>query len=110
MEKNYRVLRQMPDSINTSVAKNFQPYLLSLDFSEEQELETDMRTNSPGLFSIEENNLYSTDFIQLMRSFDLFYYMDGRFPLTTGHLYIPDGKKPEEVANEYINRKNPYEQ
>ena len=45
-----------------------------------------------------------------MRLFDLFYYMNGRLTLTTGHLYIPVGDRPEEVGEEYINMKDLYEQ
>ena len=66
-----------------------------------------MRKNDPGLFNIEENNLYSAE---LMRSFDLFYYMNERLPLTTGYLYIRDGDRPEEVGEECINTNDLYKQ
>ena len=97
----------MHDSIITSVTDNFQAYLLSQDFSKQQELEMNMRTNGPSLFSIKENSLCSTE---LTRLFDLFYYMNGRLPLATSHLYIQDRDRPKEVGEEYINMKDPYEQ
>ena len=45
MEKNYKMLRRVHDSIYSNVAENFLAYLFLLDFSEQGEIENDMRTN-----------------------------------------------------------------
>ena len=45
----------------------------------------------------------------LLNYFDFFYYINGRFPNTTGHLYVPDGEKPQEVEGDILNMKKLYE-
>ena len=50
MEKNYKILRRVYDSIFATIAENFQPYLNSL--SEEEVTEIDSDFVSSGLASI----------------------------------------------------------
>lgn len=71
--------------------RNFQAYLFSPDFSEQEEIENDIGTNSSRIFHISENLGANSP----LNSFDLFYYINGRFPFTAGHLYVPDGVKPD---------------
>ena len=52
METNYKVLRRVYDSIYSNLAKNFQPYLFCLDFSEQGEIENDININGPGITNI----------------------------------------------------------
>ena len=52
METNYKVLRRVYDSMYSNVAKNFQPYLFCLDFSEQGEIENDININGPRITNI----------------------------------------------------------
>ena len=91
MGRNYKVLWMVHYSIQSSIAENFQAYLFSPDFSEQEEIENDIGTNSSRIFNISENLGANSP----LNSFDLFYYINGRFPFTAGHLYVPDEVKPD---------------
>ena len=75
------------------IAENFKIYLESLDFNEIKVLNLDIKVNGGGLLPIEN---YS-DSVELLKAFDLFYYINGRLPLTTGLLTIPDGAVPKSL-------------
>ena len=101
MEKKFKVLRRMHDSIYSNISEIFQAYLFSLDFSKQEEVENGIRTNRLGIMNIRENLGANS----LLNSFDLFYYIIGRFPFTTGHLYVPDREISDEVNGEKLNIK-----
>ena len=43
--------------------------------------------------------------MQFFISLVLFYYLNGIIPLTNGHLFVPNGKKSEEIEGEKLNVK-----
>ena len=83
MEKNYRILRRVHGELFTSAEENFQFYLNSLDQTEMEEIDADFIGS--GLKSIQ--NVESTT--ELLILFDFFYFINGRFPTTTAHTFIP---------------------
>ena len=103
MEKIYRILRRVHNEIYTSRAQNFQFYINSLEQSELEEIDTDFV--SSGLNSIQ--NIDSAT--ELMMLFEFFYFLNGRFPTTTAHMFIPSTDLPMEVNGEEINMKKLYE-
>ena len=66
----------------------------------------DLAANGGGIQPIEK---YS-DCVELLQAFDLFYYINGRLPYTTGLLPIPDGNFPSFVDSQKISIKKPYEE
>ena len=46
---------------------------------------------------------------ELLMLFDLFYFVNGRFPSTTAHTFIPRGNLPMEVNGKELNIKKLYE-
>ena len=103
MEKNYRILRRVHGVLYTSVAENFQFYINSLDQAEIEEINTDFIGS--GLNYIQ--NVESAT--ELLMLFDFFYFINGRYPATTAHTFIPRPELPMEVNGEEINIKNLYE-
>ena len=93
----------MHNEIYTSIAQNFQLYINSLEQSELEEVGTDFV--SSGLISIQ--NIDSAT--ELMMLFEFFYFVNGRFPTTTAHMFIPRVDLPMEVNGEEISMKKLYE-
>ena len=60
------MLRRVHDSIYSNIAENFQAYLFSLNFSEQEEIENDIRPNRSGILNIRENLTANS----LLNSFD----------------------------------------
>ena len=48
--------------------------------------------------------------VELLDSFALFYYLNSGLPITNGHLFEPNGEKPEEIEGEMLNLKLLYEE
>ena len=84
---NYRVEGRVYAVLYQQIAESFKRYLESLDFDDIQTLNLDLAANGGGIQPIEN---YS-DSVELLQVFDLFYYINGRLPYTTGLLPIPDG-------------------
>ena len=99
MAKNYRILRLLHGVLYASVAENFQFYINSLDQAEIEEINTDFIGS--GLNSIQ--NVESATELSML--FDFFYFINGRFPATTAHTFIPRPELPMEVNGEEINKK-----
>ena len=57
---------------------------------------------SLGILNIRENLGANS----LLNFFEFLYYINRRFSLTTGQLYVPDGEKPDEVKGKKTNIKN----
>ena len=77
----------------------------SLDFIAKQAINIDIRANGCGFLPIEN---YS-DSVELLGAFELFYYVNGRFPFTNGFLTIPDGNFPKFFGDQKISIKTLYE-
>ena len=65
------------------------------------ELERDFRTNRNGFLSIRDTESAT----ELFNSFSMFYYLNGRFPFTDGHLFVPDGHAPFSIIGDNLNLK-----
>ena len=89
----------MTDSISLTIAKNFQLYLDSLSEEEVQKIDSDFITS--GLASIQDTESAH----DLLALFDIFYFVNGRFPTATGDTFVPKGDSPLEVNDEEVNIK-----
>ena len=68
-----------------------------------QELDDDIKANGLGvILLLDIENAY-----ELLTIFQMFYYLNGRLPLTNGLLVVSNGEVPE--GSEKINLKNLYE-
>ena len=85
---NYKVQRRIYAILCEKIAQSSKRYLELLDLDEIQALNLDLVANDGGIQPIEK---YS-DCVELLQPFDLFYYINGRLPYTTGLLPIPDGE------------------
>ena len=73
------------------VAGSFIEYMHSLNVNKIQQLDDDLKANMWGTkFLLEIENAH-----ELLTIFQMFYYFDGRLPLTNGLLIVPDGEVPE---------------
>ena len=88
-------------NIYQSAADNFLHYVSSLDLDKINELNGDVRVNGPGMLNINQQ----TSARSLLETFDSFYHINGRFPLTNGQLYVPNGEKLEEITGDKLNLK-----
>ena len=103
VESNYKRSRRLYLTLFIDIADSFIEYIHSLDINEIQGLDDDLKANGWELQSLlEVENTY-----ELLTVFQMFYYLNGRFPLTNGLLIVPDGEVPE--GREKINLKQLYE-
>ena len=103
VEKNYRISRRVYQSLFVDIADSFIEYIHSLDVNETQQIDDDLKVNGWGTKSLLEiENAY-----ELLNIFQMFYYFNGRLPLTNGLLIVPDGEVSE--VTEKINLKLLYE-
>ena len=72
----------MYNTIYKTIPKNFREYFWTLEFDEVEGLNNDIKSNCWAFETIQE---YDSSF-ELMKSFDIFYYLNGRFPYTNGLL------------------------
>ena len=103
---NFKISRTIYAVLYQDIYHSFQEFLQSLDFDEIQALHINIQANSMGLLPI-ENYIDTTELLQV---FDLFYYMNGRSPFTTGLLPIQYGDFPAFVGDQKISIKKLYEQ
>ena len=78
IESNYRISRRIYAVLYQDICHTLQEFLQSLDFDEIQALNLDIQVNGGDLLLIENY----TGTVELLQVFDLFYYMNGRFPFT----------------------------
>ena len=91
VESNYKISSPVYQAFFIDIADSFIEYIHSLDINEIQELDDDLKANGWGVKSLlEVENAY-----ELLNFFQIFYYFNGRFPLTNGLLIFPDGEVPE---------------
>ena len=103
VESNYRIIRGVYQSLYSDVADIFFEYIHSLNPDEIQQLNEDLKSNRWGAINL----LEIQNSIELLSIMQLFYYLNGRLPLTNGLLIVPDGEVPD--GEEKINLKNLYE-
>ena len=103
MSKNYRLLRRIHHDLYTTIAESFKLYLSTLTQSEFDGIDSDII--SSGLSSL-QNIETATELLML---FDFFYFVNGRFPTTGVHMFIPRADLPMEVNGEELNIKKLYE-
>ena len=103
MTKIYRLLRRVNHDMYTTIAENFQYYLSTLTQSEFDKIDSDII--SSGLNSL-QNVETATELLML---FDLFYFVNGRFPTTGVHTFIRRADLPMEENCEELNIKKLYE-
>ena len=88
VESNYKRSRRLYLTLFIDIADSFIEYIHSLDINEIQGLDDDLKANGWELQSLlEVENAY-----ELLTVFQMFYYLNGRFPLTNGLLIVPDGE------------------
>ena len=99
VEYNHKVPRRVFQSLFVDISDSFIEFIHSLSPDKIQELDDDTKTNGWGVKSmLEVENAY-----KLLTIFQMFYYLNGGFPLTNGLLIVPDGEVPE--GEEKINLK-----
>ena len=79
-----------------NVAENLKNYLAVLDSVEIKALNEDIKDNGWGLLPIERNE----NVVELLKLFNIFYYINRRFPYATGLLSIPDRDAPSFAQGE----------
>ena len=95
VESNYKTYWRVFQGLSINIADSSIVYIHSLDINEIQELDDDLKANGWGVKSLlEVENAY-----ELLTVFQIFYYLNGRFPLTNGLLIVPDGEVPEGKKN-----------
>ena len=103
VEINNKISRRVYQALFINIADIFIEYIHSLDPNEIQELDNDLKVNRRAVKSLlEVENAY-----ELLTVFQTFHYVNGRFPLTSGLLIVPDGEMPE--GTEKVNLKLLYE-
>ena len=90
IEKNYRLFRRVYQSLFVDTADIFIQYIYSLEPEEIKQLDDNIKTNWWGIESIVDIQ----NSFELLRIFQLVYYLNGRVPLTNGLLPVPDGETP----------------
>ena len=89
VENNYKISRRL--SLFVDISDSFIEYIYPLIPDEIQELDADIKINRWGIKSLLEVE-YA---YELLSVFEMFYRLDGRFPLTNGLLIVPYGEVPE---------------
>ena len=103
MTNNYKLLRTTHRDVYTTFAENFQYYLSTLTQADFDEIDADIVAS--GLNSL-QNVDSATEMLML---FDFFYFVNGRFPTTAAHTFVPLADLPMEVNGEQLNLKKLHE-
>ena len=101
MKYNYQIARRVYQSTYENLAEQFKIYVNSLPHDKTDELERDFRGSGNGLVSIRDTESVT----ELFNSFAMFYYLNGRFPFTDGHRFVPDGDAPPSIIGDKLNLK-----
>ena len=91
IDKNYMICRGLYQALFYEIAETFIQYVDALATDEIEQLDADLKANGWGVKSI----VKIEDCIKLLKMFQLFFYLNGRLPLTNGYLLIPDGEMPD---------------
>ena len=103
MTRNYKKLRPVHNDRYKTVAENFKYYFENLNETDLNEIEADMVCSE---LSSPQNLKIATELLML---FDYFYFINGRFPTTNEHTFVPRAKLPLKVNGEELNIKKLYE-
>ena len=101
MKHNYQVARSVYQSTYENLVEQFKIYVNNLPSDKIDKLKRDFCANGNGFLSIRDTQSAT----ELLHSFALFYYLDGRFPFTDGHLYVPDDDVPPGIISDKLNLK-----
>ena len=66
-----------------------------------EELERDFPANGNGLLWTRDTESATV----LFNLFVMFYYLNGRFPFTDGHLFVPGSDAPSSIIGDKLNLK-----
>ena len=92
-ESNYRIIRRVYQSLYSHVADILFEYIHSLDPDDIQQLDEDLISNEWGAINLLEiQNSIELLSLSIMQ---LFYYLNGRLPLTNGLLIVLNGEVPD---------------
>ena len=105
IETNGKVCRRVCGMLYYDVAENFKSYLISLDFVEIKAPYNDIKANSRGLLPTE----WYKNAVELLKSFNIFYFINRRFTYKIGLLSVPDVHAPSFVQGKKISMKDLYE-
>ena len=101
IERNYRIARRVYQQLHNDTSDLFADFIRSLSVFEIQDMDEDIAVNGWGVKEISE----VTDSEEMMKIFQNFYSMTGRFPLSNSLLIVPDGDAPPD---EKLNMKQLY--
>ena len=101
--KNCKILRRVHNGLYKTVTENFKYYFDNLNETDLDEIEAYMVSN--GLNSTK--NVQNAS--ELLMLFDYFYFINGRFPTTNEHTFVPRVNLSLEVNREELNIKKLYE-
>ena len=96
MKHNQKVARRVYGSTYANMGEELKTYLNSLPPDKINEIKNDFRANGNHLLSVRQTE----NATELLDSFALFYYINGKLPYTDGHLFVPDGKNPARIIVE----------
>ena len=91
IEKNYRIGSRFYQPLFAEITETFIQYINTLTSDEIEQFNDNLRSYDWGVQSIVEIE----DSIDLLCIFQVFYYFNGRAPLTNSLLPVPDGETPE---------------
>ena len=102
MKHNYRVARRVYASTCATMTEQFKIYLNCRPPDKIDEIENDFRANGNGLLSLRQTESAT----ELLDSFAMFYYINGRLPYTDGHLFVPDDETPAGITGVKLSLKD----
>ena len=104
LKDNWKFIRRVYNSIYSKIAEQFKIYQDSLTENKKSEVEKDFCANGNGLLTIWENK----SALQILESFSIFYCLNARLRTATGHLFVANSIKSEEIKDEKLNLKQLY--
>ena len=102
VEGSYRIARRVYQQLYIDTAELLAEFIRSFSSYELQDMDEDIRADGWGIKKIGE----VSDAQELMKIFQEFYTLMGRFPLSNGLLVVPDGDAP---PGEKLNIKHLYD-
>ena len=96
IEGNYRIARRVYQQLHLDIAELFAEFIRSFSVFGLRDMDEDIAANSWGIKKISE----VTDSQEMLKIFQDFYSLRGRFPLSNSLLVVQDGDaSPEEKLN-----------
>ena len=89
----------MYQSFFVDVVDSFIEYIQLLDADEIEQLDDDLKVNGYGAKCL----LEIENACEMLTTFQMFYYFNGRLPLTNGLLIVPDGEATEGTEKIKLN-------